>query len=75
MEANIKEFDCETLMLTRLYGFGLKSTYIMRPDAQFFIVLEDHMIVHDGFFKLVTNSSFTIFLSDYFVFSLQDYYR
>ena len=53
MEATFRGSLCADLHVTLQYEHSLKGAYVMRPNAESFIILEDDVIIHQGFFKSV----------------------
>ncbi|XP_064103432.1 protein O-linked-mannose beta-1,2-N-acetylglucosaminyltransferase 1-like [Macrobrachium nipponense] len=48
--------DCNGLHRARLYESGLRAAHILRPQAQFFLVLEDDMLVEPDVFGWLTKA-------------------
>ncbi|XP_068214763.1 protein O-linked-mannose beta-1,2-N-acetylglucosaminyltransferase 1-like [Palaemon carinicauda] len=59
--------DCSALHKTRLYESALRASHILRPKAQFFLVLEDDMVVERDLFRWLTKARQILLNDDRFI--------
>ncbi|XP_066956127.1 uncharacterized protein [Macrobrachium rosenbergii] len=59
--------DCNALHRARLYESGLRAAHILRPEAQFFLVLEDDMEVERDLFRWLTKARQILDVDDRFI--------
>ena len=53
LDATFRGSLCQDFHITLQYEHSLKTAYVIRPNAEFYIILEDDVIIHKGFFRQV----------------------